>query len=352
MRWTYFRRSSPEATRPDQTVTLSEAPQALPTDGFLWLDSTHDDHQHWIPIVEALTGNHIDEFHKLDLDNLLHPNYFDSGPHYAFLVARGLMPKSLFDDNDQLHIATRPAYFLVFDQLLVTRRNNGSRSFEQMFKALENGHIKQIPPSPNHLMLKINSWMIDKFLDARQPIADKVDRWQHDLLDMRRPFRDWPALLAARTEIHRLELLVEGQREALRQWIDHQREEQQLSEDIRVQAHDAIEHIERVLKHAERLGQSTETAVQLHFSATAHRTSEIMRVLTILSAVFMPLTLITGIFGMNFDAIPGLHSSTGFWWTLVAMIGASASVLILVWRTGQSNMHRRKAVGANKVTNK
>lgn len=64
--------------------------------------------------------------------------------------------------------------------------------------------------------------------------------------------------------------------------------------------------------------------MQLHFSATAYRTNEVMRTLTAITAVFLPLTLITGVFGMNFEFIPGLHSKTGFWWAIgsMVMIGA------------------------------
>jgi magnesium transporter len=67
------------------------------------------------------------------------------------------------------------------------------------------------------------------------------------------------------------------------------------------------------LTHVRRLEASAETAVQMHFSAQSNRTSDIMRTLTVLTAIFLPLNLITGIFGMNFDALPLIHSSTGVW---------------------------------------
>jgi hypothetical protein len=69
--------------------------------------------------------------------------------------------------------------------------------------------------------------------------------------------------------------------------------------------------------------------VQLHFSATAHRTNEVMRTLTAITAVFLPLTLITGIFGMNFEFIPGLHSEAGFWWTMAGMAAIGIGLLAL-----------------------
>ena len=70
-----------------------------------------------------------------------------------------------------------------------------------------------------------------------------------------------------------------------------------------------------------RAGQA-ESAVQLYFAAMSHRTTEIMRLLTLITAIFMPLTLITGIFGMNFDVIPGLHKSYGFWLALAVLLPA------------------------------
>ena len=51
----------------------------------------------------------------------------------------------------------------------------------------------------------------------------------------------------------------------------------------------------------------------MHFSAQSHRTNDIMRTLTVLTAIFLPLNLITGFFGMNFEGLPLIHSPTGFW---------------------------------------
>jgi Mg2+ and Co2+ transporter CorA len=100
---------------------------------------------------------------------------------------------------------------------------------------------------------------------------------------------------------------------------------------LRVRSRDVIEHIERVLVHVRRLQQSAEAAVQLHFSALGHRTNEIMRTLTVLTAIFLPLNLITGFFGMNFDSLPLIHSGHGLWLALGAML-LVALVLVLFFR--------------------
>ena len=72
-------------------------------------------------------------------------------------------------------------------------------------------------------------------------------------------------------------------------------------EQLRVRSRDVLEHIERVLSHVRRLEASSETAVQMHFSEQSNRTNNIMRALTVLTAIFLPLNLVTGFFGMNFE---------------------------------------------------
>ena len=99
-----------------------------------------------------------------------------------------------------------------------------------------------------------------------------------------------------------------------------------------MRSRDVLEHIERVVHHVRRLERSTEVAVQLHFSAQSHRTNEIMRTLTALTAVFLPLNLITGFFGMNFEFMPLVHTLTGFWWVVGLMAGVLVLVLGWFWR--------------------
>jgi Mg2+ and Co2+ transporter CorA len=72
-----------------------------------------------------------------------------------------------------------------------------------------------------------------------------------------------------------------------------------------------------------RLESSSEGAVQMHFSLQGNRTNDIMRTLTVLTAIFLPLNLITGFFGMNFEALPLIHNRIGFWiaFGLMVLVG-------------------------------
>ncbi len=99
-----------------------------------------------------------------------------------------------------------------------------------------------------------------------------------------------------------------------------------------MRSRDVLEHIERVVHHVRRLEQSAETAVQIHFSVQGSRTNDIMRTLTVLTAIFLPLNLITGFFGMNFEFMPLIHKPAAFWWTFGAMIVVAISTALFFVR--------------------
>lgn len=375
--------------QPEAAVRLDQAPDAPAAAGYHWLDLTHEqlnaDSEALRTAVSSLTGLRIDDLHLRDAANLQHPSYFGSTADYQMLVFRKLTPgedRSLAPLADVDHlpehrsrgrrlqpIVTRPVTFFIFDRLLVTVRNTGSRTIEQVRQRLiewrpragakgatpggAEGGTARLPQRPEELMLRLVNGMVDRYLELRQPLTDRLDRWQRELLDRRRPFEDWPALLDARIELRRLQNLCEEQRDAVQELRDEYLEsmpEAQLSDAYLVRIADVIEHIERVLGHAGRLESSVESAVQLHFSATAHRTNQIMRILTVITAVFAPLTLVAGLWGMNFEQIPGAKHPHGFALMIASMTVLAVMLLILMWvrrvltdrPTGLSRWWRRR----------
>ncbi len=198
------------------------------------------------------------------------------------------------------------------------------------------GSTSRLPPSPPDLMLRIVNHMVDSYLDLRRLLTRQFGYLQQELLSNRQQFKHWQALLEARNTLHMLEDTCEDQSSAVQEWIDAL-EDWPLPTDtqavrerevLRVRSRDVHEHIARVLAHVRRLESSAESAVQIHFSAQGSRTNDIMRTLTVLTAIFLPLNLITGIFGMNFDALPLIHSHLGFWAAMGLMLLVAVG---LVW---------------------
>ena len=305
---------------PGKPFALMAAGEGLPEQGFAWLDVTYDEVDPMQAEVERLTGVRIVDVHVVDAKNLAHPSFFDNTDAYEIVVFRGLSPQSTFDA-----IVTRPVTFFNFDRLLVTVRAADSRSVAHVKGRFVNVPGK-MPQSPDDLMQRLLSAMVDHYLELRQPLAQRLDRWQRLLLDPRKPFRDWPKLLESRNQIRRLQNLSEEQHDAVQEWRDYRITD--LSSAMHARFADIVEHIDRVNSHARTIESQAESAVQLYFASTTFRTTEIMRLLTIITATFMPLTLITGIFGMNFEFIPGLHSPGGFWISLFGMAGVVATMLV------------------------
>lgn len=198
----------------------------------------------------------------------------------------------------------------------------------------------RMPPSPADLMLRIVNHMVDGYLALRRLLTRQLGYLQTELLSASGRFDNWQALLESRNALHMLEDICEDQRAAVQEWIDALDEtpipankaaarERDL---LRVRSRDVLEHIERVLGHVRRLESSAEGAVQMHFSVQGNRTNDIMRTLTVLTAIFLPLNLITGIFGMNFDALPLIHDAAGFWVAALMMLAVCVVLIWFFWR--------------------
>lgn len=329
---------------------LDNAPSTLPDEGYVWLDTQLDEDLGWVPEVENILGFKLDELHLEDLGNTFHPSHFDIGDGYNILIIRSLSSKPLFDEHNRLSIKTRPVFFVITPKLLVTFRPKDSRTFAMARKFVDHAATRNIdeieqflkfkrsPAGTDELMIQLVSNLVDRFLETRIEISEQLDRWQRDLLNPRKRFQDWNALLAARNEMNRLESVAQDQRDALTDWQEDQEREGRMAASLQVNARDALEHLERVVSLTRRLGANTETAVQLHFSATAHKTNEIVTVLTMLTALFMPLTLISGIFGMNFGNMPLLENANGFWITLGLMgLSSVISIGLILWIKSRNN---------------
>ena len=187
-------------------------------------------------------------------------------------------------------------------------------------------------------MLRMLNVVVDGYLELRKQLAGELGQWQESLLRPRGEKADWRALMLARAELHRLEDLCEDQQDALQEWLDTARAQPapwhtQTERDALVaRANDVIEHVGRVVHQVRRMEQGAEAAVQIHFSAQSHRANNIMRTLTALTAIFLPLNLIAGIFGMNFEFIPWLHQASAFWWTLGSMATIALAMGLVFWR--------------------
>ncbi len=313
--------------------------------------------------LQALCGVQFVDLHISDLINKQLPSHYDYTSQYDVLVFRRLAASStakpgaapvsgapagrLSGPPILRRIDTSPVGFAVFDRVLLTVhpddctvRDTYADKLLQTASAESRAAGARLPTSPADLMLRIVNSMVDGYLALRRELTQQLDHWQSELLSPRARFTNWSALLEARMALHQLDDVCEEQRSSIQDWIEAIKTwpepesplEARERELLQVRSRDVLEHIERVVHHVRRLEQSVETAVQMHFSVQGSRTNDIMRTLTVLTAIFLPLNLMAGIFGMNFDFIPLLHQQSGFWWTLGAMGLTAAGLALVFWR--------------------
>jgi len=345
----------------DQFVELDELPAALPGAGFVWIGSARREFEVNAPRIQAQLqawgcGQLVD-LHVNDLLSQQLPSNFETTSWYDLLVFRrlaiGAGNEALLPDDAQstpdsarkalASIDTSPVGFAVFDRVLLTVhpadcavRDYFAQRLQQQGAGGDARGTHRLPASPADLMLRMANHMVDSYLALRRLLTRQLGTLQSELLDPKSRFGDWKLLLDARNTLHLLEDTCEDQRSAMQEWIDALDEwpveseavAQRERELLRLRSRDVLEHIERVLTHVRRLEHSAEVAVQMHFSALGHRTNDIMRTLTVLTAIFLPLNLITGFFGMNFDSLPLIHSATGIWGAVGVMAAVGIGLLV------------------------
>jgi Mg2+ and Co2+ transporter CorA len=305
------------------------------------------------------------DLHVLDLLNAQLPSTFDYTSAYDLLVFRRLAagaiaavdadgPPASGRQNAIAMIDTSPVGFAVFDRVLLTVHPTDCQVREFFAQRLQNqtagveGRASaRMPTNPADLMLRMVNYMVDSYLELRRLLTKQLDELQEQLFSQRGPPNGWRLLLDSRNALHLLEDTCEDQRASIIEWIDALEEwpleeadaPRREREQLRVRSRDVLEHIERVLAHVRRLEASSETAVQMHFSEQSNRTNLIMRTLTTLTAIFLPLNLVTGFFGMNFEGLPLIHSPTGFWIIFLLMLALGVGMSIYFWRKRYLGRH-------------
>ncbi len=360
MRFFYLNTSS--ATEYADPTACAERHRQEP--GFVWVACTRSEFEGQQSELQALLQAcgcaALVDLHVSDLLNAQLPSRYDYTSQYDVLVFRRLAaghgrpaagePPLLRSRSGPpiLHrIDTSPVGFVVYDRVLLTvhpadctARDTFASKLLQSASTDSRVAGARLPTSPADLMLRIVNLMVDGFLELRRELTHQLDHWQSELIDPSTRFVNWSSLLQARLALHTLDEICEDQRAAIQDWVEAVKTwpdaanaaEQRERDLLQVRGRDVLEHIERVVHHVRRLEQSVETAVQLHFSVQGSRTNNIMRTLTAITAIFLPLNLITGFFGMNFDALPLIHQKDGVWLAVGIMATIGVGLILFFWR--------------------
>lgn len=304
-------------------VTTAEGPESVypPIERLRWIDLSKQD-----PQTISLLGERF-HFHHLTLEDCLH---FDQRPKiesyegYDFLVVHGFKIdwEKLYDSTAlELHIfITRDLIITVHDQpmpmldgLWQRVLQDGrlvSQGTDYLCYLILDGLMDSYFPQISEVELKLDS-LEDRVLNEAQDVAlEEIINFKRLLLELRRillPQRDVIAALTRRSN-------------------------DLFSEKVEFYMRDVFDHALRLHGYVENARELVSNVRDAHLWAASQRTNEIMKRLTILSAVFLPLTFMTGFWGQNFAALP-VDNDKLFYGTIASCVVLPLAMLVYFIRS-------------------
>lgn len=162
--------------------------------------------------------------------------------------------------------------------------------------------------------------LLDEIVDDYFPVTDKIRDKIDNLEDIiiRNPKKQIPnEILHLKRNIIRLRRVLSPQREVVNILLRH--DFGIIKEDNKLYFMDVYDHILRIFDLIDSYHDLLASTLDLYMSQISNRMNEVMKVLTIITTIMMPLTVISGIYGMNFDYMPFLREKSGYYITLGAM---------------------------------
>lgn len=242
---------------------------------------------------------------------------------YLYLILHGLRNDEKKDRSKMsgpVEVETVDVDFFIGDDFLVTHHRLPLPSLERVRREVA-GNAKLLHTGPAYVAHRLIDLMVDEYL----PLMEHIDR--EVVMVEEQAVRDPdPKLLE---QIFSLKHTLQS----LRRVGIHQREilarlsqgvYPRIPKKVRPFFNDVQDHFIRVMDLNESYRDLVSSSLDAYLSMQSHRLNEVMKILTVISTIMLPLTFITGLYGMNFDHMPLIHWEYGYEMAWLVMIGTAA----------------------------
>ena len=248
-------------------------------------------------------------------------------PDYLFFIFHGVK-----NETNSVNFVTKELDGYLGKNYVVTYHHEIFRSIE----AVKN-QIRTTPFACRRGADYLLHQILDQLVDLYMPVVDDFDDKINELEErVFRPQKSDNAILEEimdlRRSVARLKRISARQLDVLFR-LSHG-EFPQIKENILPFYRDVFDHLQRISDLSENYKDLVSGLFDIHFSVIANKTNDIIKFLTIFSAIILPLSLIAGIYGMNFDNMPELHTRFGYFITIGVMILVAVGLLIYFWIKG------------------
>ena len=237
---------------------------------------------------------------------------------FLYLVLHGIdaTPK-------QTQFASRDIDFFLGRNYLVTVHDDQSRSIGEMRDVCSrHGHI--LADGPVALLHRIVDAMVDNYRPVIEQIEDRIGKLEEEAFAGHE--RLAPRVMMLKREVTSMRRVLIPQRDAIGRLA--RREFAAISDEMAYRFRDVYDHVVRLTEEAILFQDRVTGIFEVNLSAVSHRLNQIMKLLTVMSTIFLPLTVLTGMWGMNIRLphFPG-GDQVQFLWVLGIMVAISLAML-------------------------
>lgn len=252
----------------------------------------------------------LDNLHLEDVRNDLHPSIFDDNELYNMLILR--IPVM---SEDSLNAHSLAFVFTQDESYLYNKEKKVFEKFDNLFLG------------PHAIIDKVIDRLLKSFLKYQESISDMEEHLyasEHD----EEFLNNW---LSNKLEILRIERILFKAKSVMDEFIEHytQRDDFPINHYI-----DLDEHIDRITRSSALQLSKLDYLYSFYNAKSNDKMNKMIYILTIISAIFLPLNLVVGFFGMNTSGLPFAEGTTGTVYaiTLMASLAIITSIIVLKWR--------------------
>lgn len=271
---------------------------------------------HKTELIEAI-GKQYD-IHSLTLEDIVHIDQrskFEEYENYAL----GVMKMITFDGH--IH-AEQLSLILVGETILSFQEPFGGDAFDVIRNRLRQakGRVRKL--RADYLFYALVDAVVDSYFSVIEKIGDAVEEIEEEIMN-----NENKSSLKKLYELKRELIFLRKQVWPMRDMINSmiRSESDFISKDTHIFLRDLLDHSTRIIDTVETYRDLLSGIMDVYLSNASNRMNEVMKVLTIVSSIFIPVTFIVGVYGMNFDFMPELRSPYGYatvWAIMLAiMIG-------------------------------
>jgi magnesium transporter len=304
------------------------------------------DHTHWIQIrglgdaklIEDI-GTHLN-VNPLVLEDITNTHQrpkFDEYNDYVFSVSRLIC---FTEDNELIN---NQFSALVKENTIISFEETHVEYFEAVKARLAAGKGAIRTAGPGYMCYALTDTILDMYFVLLAQIGDTLDGVEDRLYNNANKTIMYDTQQLKRTMII-LRRASWPERDKINEMI--RTDNPLIKPEVKLFLRDAYDHCIQIMDLIENYKEITTSIIDLYLSMVSNRMNEIMKVLTIISAIFIPLTFIAGIYGMNFarvdpvtnkvmpDNLPELYSPHGYFYALGVMFIIAVIQAIVFWKKG------------------